>query len=101
MRLLSHSHAREDDSYLREVAGLLTVLIARRQKTQRTVRLISTGTALYDGTATNLSLSATGIMAVATEWWSFEIPAIMVARLSPSEIGAQSVNNRTLERSRA
>ncbi|EXJ71667.1 uncharacterized protein A1O5_05475 [Cladophialophora psammophila CBS 110553] len=35
--------------------------------------------------------AVTGILTIATEWWSFEILAMMAARLDPSSIGAQSI----------
>lgn len=73
--------------------GLLVRLIARRQKTApHTIRRIETWAQLWDGLLGNMSLAVTGILTIATEWWSFEILAIMAARLSPSEIGAQSVS---------
>jgi MATE family multidrug resistance protein len=39
------------------------------------------------------SLALTGILTVATEWWSFEILAIMAARLDSDSIATQSVRN--------
>ncbi|KIW85897.1 hypothetical protein Z517_01290 [Fonsecaea pedrosoi CBS 271.37] len=38
-----------------------------------------------------LFYAVTGIFTCATEWWSFEILAMMAARLDPSSIGAQSI----------
>nr|KAK5446044.1 ethionine resistance protein [Exophiala xenobiotica] len=35
--------------------------------------------------------AVTGILTIATEWWSFEILAMMAARLDSSSIGAQSI----------
>ncbi|KIX02145.1 uncharacterized protein Z518_08084 [Rhinocladiella mackenziei CBS 650.93] len=37
------------------------------------------------------SYAATGILTIATEWWSFEILAMMAARLDKDSIGAQSI----------
>ncbi|KAJ9133673.1 MATE efflux family protein [Pleurostoma richardsiae] len=70
---------------------LLIALVSYRQKMKKTIRLISTWADLFDGLLSNLSLATTGILTIATEWWSFEILAIMAARLSPDEIGAQSI----------
>ncbi|KAL6244198.1 ethionine resistance protein [Rhinocladiella similis] len=38
-----------------------------------------------------LFYAITGILTIATEWWSFEILAMMAARLDPDSIGAQSI----------
>ncbi|KAH8649572.1 mate-domain-containing protein, partial [Ilyonectria robusta] len=70
---------------------LLSVLIVHQQTKKKTIRLISNGAELFTGLFTNLGLATTGILTIATEWWSFEILAIMAARLTPNEISAQSI----------
>lgn len=46
---------------------------------------------LFKGFRYLLFLVAAGIFTVASEWWSFEILALMAARLDEASIGAQSI----------
>jgi MATE family multidrug resistance protein len=45
------------------------------------------------GLAQSLFYAITGVCTIATEWWSFEILAIMAARLQKDSIGAQGVRD--------
>ncbi|RGP59872.1 mate efflux family subfamily [Fusarium longipes] len=70
---------------------ILVALIARRERLLKTIEPVRTWGAFRDGMGTNAFLALTGLATIATEWWSFEILAIMAARLSASEIAAQSI----------
>ncbi|EXJ86319.1 hypothetical protein A1O3_03270 [Capronia epimyces CBS 606.96] len=48
-------------------------------------------TGMWHGLPRLLFYAVTGIFTIATEWWSFEILAMMAARLDRDSIGAQSI----------
>ncbi|CAM1503640.1 Fc.00g012310.m01.CDS01 [Cosmosporella sp. VM-42] len=71
--------------------GFLVVLLSRRERQKQTIKLIRGWAELVDGLGTNLFLGLTGLLTIATEWWSFEILAMMAAKLQPTEVSAQSI----------
>ncbi|KAK5454340.1 ethionine resistance protein [Exophiala xenobiotica] len=70
------------------VVALLSV-IAYKPATRETWRRPTVGA--LKGLSRLLWYAVTGILTIATEWWSFEILAMMAARLDSSSIGAQSI----------
>ncbi|KPM45326.1 hypothetical protein AK830_g1185 [Neonectria ditissima] len=69
----------------------LTILLAKKEREKQTLKLVNSRAELIDGLGTNLFLGLTGVLTIATEWWSFEILSMMAAKLVPTEVSAQSI----------
>ncbi|OQV01422.1 hypothetical protein CLAIMM_06786 [Cladophialophora immunda] len=67
----------------------LLCIISRKPDVRKTWRGSIVG--IQKGISRLAFYAVTGIFTCATEWWSFEILAMMAARLDPSSIGAQSI----------
>ncbi|CAH0055908.1 unnamed protein product [Clonostachys solani] len=77
--------------------GFLSFLLLKQERSVKTIRLVRQWGQFSNGLLTNASLAITGLLTIATEWWSFEILAIMAANLSTNEISAQSVLQSVIE----
>ncbi|CAG9984571.1 unnamed protein product [Clonostachys byssicola] len=71
--------------------AFLSFLLLKQERGLKTIRLVRQWSQFSHGLLTNASLAITGLLTIATEWWSFEILAIMAANLSTNEISAQSI----------
>ncbi|VUC31703.1 unnamed protein product [Clonostachys rosea] len=70
----------------------LIFLLLKQERSEKTIQLVRQWDQFSNGLTANASLAITGLLTIATEWWSFEILAIMAANLSTNEISAQSVS---------